>query len=239
MIQWVFCNLGLQYAIMSPNPSQASQEQPYLRFDTFLKMLLLYDEYGVLSFLLLQLGYTLVSFERLSNELYFEGKHYQVDALFKAKVKLPNGSIIEVCIDIEFQHRNDPKMADRIYDYRKAIQTIHDVKVVLPVLVYTGEHKCTMELFDDDLPFKVFPFDIPKVDITQLESEIFTTHSSAAVHFLAILNHRSDPAILAQLLYDDLQRIKNTKGVAEMNRWFNFLLSVTTSKNKRAMRIRS
>jgi hypothetical protein len=216
---------------------QKPTENPYKPFDGYSKTLLLSEEFEVLSFFLLPFGYILISCVRLPNELRLaDGTQYEVDALFKAQVKLPNGTIIETCINVEFQHSNDPKMAKRVYDYRDAIKEVHKVGVVLPIVVYTGESRCTMNLKDNDDPFHSFPHHIPLVDITQMEAEQFSANDSVWVRFFAIFSHRFNPDALAQFLKACLLHVKNTQGMSEMKRIYKLLESVITDTNLEAMR---
>jgi hypothetical protein len=216
---------------MSLQRSQLSSDKPYKPFDTFHKAVLLYQEFEQIAFLLKEKGYTLLSHERLSNEL---GPLLTADAVFKVKVKCADGSIVEMVVVFEYQYTNDPDMVDRVFDYRQAIVKIHRVERVLPMVVYSGEHKCSMNLEIDD-PLEIFRAKVPFMDITQMESDKFTTNPAIGVQFMAIFNHEIDPDVQAQMMFDGLQVIYTELGFVEMNRWHNMFISITNTKNVNGM----
>jgi hypothetical protein len=217
--------------------TQESSENPYFRFDTFKKIILLLDEFGLLSFYLKQLGYILISYERLPSELHSQFGKYIADALFKAKVKCANGTIIEVCVHLEFQHTNDPDMLERVQHYRLAIKKIHKVNLVIPITIYTGVQGCTMVLKEDDSPIDYTKSDFPLVDLTQLPPEIFINDPAAVAQIIAILNHQFEPAVLAHVVFEGLRRIEIENSYSDMEMVYTRTLELSTKHNIKAMSI--
>jgi hypothetical protein len=222
---------------MSKYQSELLSDKPYQRFDKSFKSFLLYDTFGLLYYYLFEIGYILLKFERLPNELNTSFGNFFTDALFKAKVKCADGTIIEVCVHLEFQHTNDPDMLERVQHYRYAIKKIHKVKLVIPITIYTGVQGCTMVLNEHDFPVDYTKSDFPLVDLTQLAPEIFISDPAAVAQIIAILNHRFEPDALAHLVFKGLRRLESEKSYGDMKMVYLKLLQLSTIHNIKPMSI--
>jgi hypothetical protein len=205
------------------------------RFDIFFKTFFYARGFEFIAFLLLRAGYTLISYELLPTELPGR-KKYRLDALVKAVVKAPDNTELTIYLNIEFQHTNDPDMLCRLFDYHQGVSKVYETDMVLPIVVYSGERRCTMSLVLQANKLKVFTADVRLVNISEMNSTDLSLHPDRFIRFLAILNHETDPDVMVQIMVNGLKEIEAQEGIEAMNRWYNLLISIITKKNEIAMK---
>jgi hypothetical protein len=161
------------------------------------------------------------------------------DALFKACVTklldleiLTEAEALEVIVHLEYQHRNEAGLPNRLLVYSGITRDAYPGYKVLQLVIYTGDEPFSdaTEIDEDTLHLRS-----KAIDLTQIKPSDILDDPSIHIQILAIFNHQIGDEEKANRIFENLKEIYRTEGRSAFNFYSYLVISGTTKQNEHAM----
>jgi hypothetical protein len=135
---------------------------------------------------------------------------------------------------LEYQHRNEEGLPNRLLVYSGITRDAYPGHKVLQLVVYTGDEpfNSATEIDEDTLHLKS-----KAIDLTQINPSDILDHPSIHIQILCLFNHQIGDEEKANRLYENLKEIYRTEGRSAFNFYTYLVITGTTNQNENAMRM--
>jgi hypothetical protein len=156
-----------------------------------------------------------------------------VTKLYKSGL-LTKEQVLEVVVHLEYQHRNEEGLPNRLLVYSGITRDAYPGHKVLQLVIYTGDEPFSSptEIDEDTLHHRS-----KVIDLTMIKPSDILDDQCTHIQILSMFNHQIGDAEKANILFEFLKEIYRTEGRSAFNFYTYLVISGTTNQNENAMRI--